>query len=97
MPKTLYATMRALPGHGHKVRALLIDLARDVRAEPGCERFVVYTRADDPECFHVEETYRDDDAFAAHMGTAHGRAFNKAIESLVEGGGSTVVMLDNVT
>jgi quinol monooxygenase YgiN len=96
MTKSLYATMRAHPDHKVHVAELLTALAQDVRAEPGCVRFVVYTLADDPLLFHVEETYRDDDAFRAHMGTAHGRAFNAAIADLVEGGASTVVFLDQV-
>ncbi|MFT8808410.1 putative quinol monooxygenase [Gluconobacter sp.] len=97
MAKTLYATLRALPGRRETLRDLLTALAADVRAEPGCERFMVYTLASDPDLFHVQETYRDDDAFAAHMATEHGRVFNQTITSLVEGGGSEVVFLDAVT
>lgn len=97
MAKTLYATLKALPGKSEALRDLLSKLAVDVRAEPGCERFKVYTLASDPEQFHVEETYRDDAAFAAHMATEHGKVFNRAITPLVEGGGSQVVFLDEVT
>lgn len=97
MAKTLYATLRALPGRRETLRDLLTALAADVRAEPGCERFMVYTLASDPDLFHVQEMYRDDDAFAAHMATEHGRVFNQTITSLVEGGGSEVVFLDAVT
>ncbi|AAW60615.1 putative quinol monooxygenase [Gluconobacter oxydans] len=62
MAKSLYATLKALPGKRETLRALLTKLAGDVRAEPGCERFMVYTLASDPDLFHVEETYRDDAA-----------------------------------
>ncbi|MXV43790.1 antibiotic biosynthesis monooxygenase [Saccharibacter sp. 17.LH.SD] len=93
MSKNLYATMTALPGCRDKVAQLLTNLGKDVRAEPGCVRFVVYTRDDSPDCFHVEESYRDEAAFRAHMGTEHGKHFNKAIETLVEGGASNVVFL----
>ncbi|MBF0887164.1 MULTISPECIES: putative quinol monooxygenase [Gluconobacter] len=96
MPKTLYATLKALPGQRETLRGLLTALAKDVRAEPGCERFKVYTLASDPDLFHVEETYRDDAAFAAHMATEHGKVFNQTITPLVEGGGSEVVFLDAV-
>lgn len=96
MSKNLYATMRALPECRGKVASLLTALADNVRAEPGCVRFVVYSREDDPQFFHVEESYRDEDAFKAHMGTEHGKLFNKAIETLVEGGASQVVFLDTV-
>ncbi|GBQ05940.1 putative quinol monooxygenase [Saccharibacter floricola] len=96
MSKNLYATMRALPECREKVASLLTALADNVRAEPGCVRFVVYSREDDPQSFHVEESYRDEDAFKAHMSTEHGKLFNKAIETLVEGGASQVVFLDTV-
>lgn len=94
--KNLYATMRALPECREKVRNLLSGLAHKVRSEPGNVRFVVYTLAEDPDLFHVEETYRDEEAFRAHMATEHGKIFNKAIETLVENGGSQVVFLDLV-
>ena len=96
MSKSLYATMKALPGCREKVRDLLIALAADVRAEPGCERFVVHTLAEDPDFFHVEESYRDEAAFRTHISNEHGRVFNQAIETLVEDGGSKVVFLDTV-
>ncbi|GBR71364.1 putative quinol monooxygenase [Gluconobacter kanchanaburiensis] len=96
MTKSLYATLRALPGKRETLRSLLTSLAADVRAEPGCERFRVYTLASDPDLFHVEETYHDDAAFQAHMATEHGRIFNQTIVPLVEGGASQVVFLDAV-
>ncbi|MDF7673581.1 putative quinol monooxygenase [Acetobacteraceae bacterium ESL0709] len=88
--------MQALPGCREKVRVLLEGLAHKVRNEPGNVRFVVYTLTENPDLFHVEETYRDEEAFRAHMATEHGKIFNKAIETLVEGGGSNVVFLDSV-
>ena len=93
MSKVLYATMRALPGKREEIARLLTALATDVRNEAGNERFVVYTLEEDPDFFHVEETYRDDEAFKAHMGMEHGKVFNNAIKTLVEGGGSQVVFL----
>ncbi|NVN06249.1 antibiotic biosynthesis monooxygenase [Asaia spathodeae] len=96
MSKVLYATMRALPGKREEIARLLTSLADDVRNEPGNERFVVYTLEEDPDFFHVEETYRDEDAFKAHMGMEHGKIFNNAIKTLVEGGGSKVVLLTHI-
>ncbi|QHI96331.1 antibiotic biosynthesis monooxygenase [Aristophania vespae] len=88
--------MRALPDCREKLRTLLTGLAHNVRNEPGNVRFVVYTLAEDPDLFHVEETYKDEDAFRAHMATEHGKIFNNAIKTLVENGGSKVVFLDLV-
>ena len=96
MTRTLYATMHALPGREESLLALLRALAVDVREEAGCARFVVYTQAANPRAVHVEETYRDEQAFQAHIATDHCAAFNKAIIPLVEGGGSAVVFLDLV-
>ncbi|MCB8879613.1 antibiotic biosynthesis monooxygenase [Acidisoma cellulosilytica] len=94
MPKALYATFEVLPGQEETLRQMMADLTQAVRAEPGCLRFVAYTRADNPLAFHVDEIYADDAAFAAHIGSAHGRAFNAAIADKVVGGGSTVYFLD---
>jgi quinol monooxygenase YgiN len=94
MPKALYATFEVFPGHEETLRAMMADLARDVRAEPGCLRFVAYTRADNPRAYHVDEIYADEVAFSAHIASAHGLAFNAAISDKVAGGGSQVVFLD---
>jgi len=96
MEKILYATLRALPGQEERVAGMLRDLAPKVRSEPGNLRFVVYRLASDPAAFHVEETYRDEAAFQAHMGMEHGRLFNQSIVDLVEGGASNVIFLDLV-
>ncbi|MBW4024166.1 MAG: antibiotic biosynthesis monooxygenase [Proteobacteria bacterium] len=96
MPKALYATFEVLPGHEAVVRDMMEALAASVRAEPGCLRFRPYTRADNPRAYHVDEIYADEAAFAAHMASAHGRAFNAAIADKVVGGRSRVVFLDEV-
>jgi quinol monooxygenase YgiN len=94
MPKALYATFEVLPGHEETIRHLMADLTLAVRAEPGCLRFVAYTLADNPRAYHVDEIYADDAAFAAHIASEHGRVFNAAITTMVVGGASRVVFLD---
>lgn len=93
MTKPLYATFEVLPGHEETMCAMMAELTRAVRAEPGCLRFVAYTRADAPRCYHVDEIYADDAAFEAHIGSPHARAFNAAIRDMVVGGASKVVFL----
>ena len=93
MTKALYATFEVLPGHEARMRDLMTQLTRDVRAEPGNLRFVAYTRADNPRAYHVDEIYADDAAFAAHITSEHGRVFNATITDMVVGGGSQVVFL----
>jgi quinol monooxygenase YgiN len=94
MPKALYATFEVVVGQEETMRQMMADLTKAVRAEPGCLRFVAYTRADNPRAYHVDEIYADEAAFAAHIGSAHGRAFNAAIRDKVLDGGSTVHFLD---
>ena len=93
MTKPLYATFEVLPGHEDQMRAMMADLTRAVRAEPGCLRFVAHTRADAPHCYHVDEIYADEAAFEAHITSPHARAFNAAIREMVVGGASQVVFL----
>lgn len=97
MPKPLYATFEVLPGHEARIAAMMADLTRAVRAEPGCLRFVAYRRADAPRCYHVDEIYADEAAFAAHITSPHTRAFNAAITDLVVGGASQVVFLEETS
>jgi quinol monooxygenase YgiN len=94
MPKVLYATLEALPGHEETLRRSMTDLTREIRAEPGCVRFVAYTRADNPRAWHIQEIYADQAAFDTHMASAHGRAFNAAIKGKVVGDCSQLVFLD---
>ena len=93
MSKALYATFEVLPGHEARMRDLMAQLTRDVRAEPGNLRFVAYTRADNPRAYHVDEIYANEAAFQAHIASAHGRTFNATITDMVVGGGSTVTFL----
>jgi quinol monooxygenase YgiN len=94
LTKVLYATFEVLPGHEARMRDLMAQLTRDVRAEAGNLRFVAYTRADNPRAYHVDEIYADDAAFQAHIASEHGRIFNTTIRDMVVGGGSKVVFLD---
>lgn len=94
--KSLYAVITALPGKEDEIAKLLKELAVNVRAEAGCVRFEPYRLADNPRIFHIEETYKDEEAFQAHMGMAHGKKFNETITSLVEGGASKVIFLKHL-
>ncbi|MDO9395329.1 MAG: putative quinol monooxygenase [Herbiconiux sp.] len=86
-PKALFAEFTALPGEEETVASLLADLAVQVRAEPGCVTFAPYRLADRPERFFVYEVYRDEEAFAAHLGAPYGVEFNARLgPSIVEDG-----------
>ncbi|QCE33836.1 antibiotic biosynthesis monooxygenase [Acetobacteraceae bacterium] len=94
--KSLYAEITALPGHADEVASLLSALAKEIRAEKGCVSFQVFRLVDDPNVFHVDETYYDEAAFQAHIATEHGRKFNEAIKPLVKGGKSELFFVTPV-
>ncbi|HUX72235.1 MAG TPA: antibiotic biosynthesis monooxygenase [Cellulomonadaceae bacterium] len=76
MRTTLIATFTARAGERATVTRLIADYAEVVRSEPGNERFEPFTDAADDHRFVVIESYRDDEAFAAHLGARAGADFN---------------------
>jgi|GEM_PF-357327 len=92
----LVAEFTALPGHEDEVEALLADLAVAVRGERGCLVFDSYAVAAPPPVaeaaaapavdgrrFVVVESYRDAEAFEAHLEQPHGAVFNAALRPLI--------------
>jgi quinol monooxygenase YgiN len=57
--------------------------ARNSRQEPGCARFDVLRRRDDPTRFVLVEVYRDAAAAAAHKTTAHYLAWRDTVTDLM--------------
>ena len=96
MKKVLLARFAVESSGADAVRQLMLDYADAVRAEPGNLLFAPATLADDPTAYWVYEEYADDDAFAAHLASAHCAAFNAAIARWVHGGASTLIDLDAV-
>jgi autoinducer 2-degrading protein len=94
--KHLYAEFRAVPGAGDAVASLVAGYRRDVTAEPGNVRFDAHRLADDPDRFFVYEQYANDEAFEAHLASAHCARFNEEFAPLVVGGGSTLTWLEAV-
>ncbi len=93
----LYAQFRAQAGQGDTVAALLRGYGQDVSAEPGNVRFDAHRLVDDRDSFFVYEEYADEDAFQAHLATAHCAEFNRAFAPHVVGGGSTLTWLTPVS
>ncbi|SDZ26794.1 Quinol monooxygenase YgiN [Herbiconiux ginsengi] len=89
----LFAEFTALPGEEETVAALLAGFAVQVRAERGCVEFAPFRLAEQPTRFFVYEVYRDDDAFAAHIGTRHGLEFNARLGPLIVEDGSQLTWL----
>jgi quinol monooxygenase YgiN len=103
---TLVAEFTALGGREDEVERLIVGLADDVRREPGCLDFTPHRVATAPADlavaagpapvgarFVVTETYRDADAFAAHIAAPYGAVFNAALGPLIEEDGSVLTFL----
>jgi quinol monooxygenase YgiN len=88
------ARIRAAPGKGDALAALLVEQAAVVRkTEPGCLAYRVHRSTGDPELFAFYETYVDDAAFDAHRKSPHLAAYRqrREQEGLVQGGAEVEV------
>jgi (4S)-4-hydroxy-5-phosphonooxypentane-2,3-dione isomerase len=82
------AKLRAAPGKGDALAALLVEQAAAVRAaEPGCLVYQPLRSTRDPDVFTFYEVYADDAAFDAHRKAPHLAAFRQRREqgALTEG------------
>ena len=91
--RVLLAEIVAIPGCEGRVADLLARLAHDVRAEPGNVSFEPSTVERNDSHFLIYEEYRDEDAFAAHLGAEHTVEFNRVVATLAEGGRSELTWL----
>lgn len=89
----LIATFRAREDSRDEVARLIVEYGHVVRAEPGNERFEVYTDESAPRDFVIVERYRDQAAFDAHLSAEVGREFNRTLVPLIEGTGSELQFL----
>ncbi|MFO1311136.1 MAG: putative quinol monooxygenase [Burkholderiales bacterium] len=81
---TVLAKIRAAPGRGDALAALLVEQVAAIRrTEPGCLAYRVHRATADPDLFAFYEIYVDDAAFAAHRASPHLADFRRRRE---EGG-----------
>lgn len=71
MTVVLSVTWATLPEHEAAVRHALIELSRATRTEAGNLCYHVYTNPAESGVFRIFEMYTDEEAFAAHVGSAH--------------------------
>ena len=71
MSYVIVARWRARAGEREKIEAILRELARAVRQEPGNRQFTVNRSMDDPDDFLLYEQYASEQAFRDHQQTAH--------------------------
>lgn len=95
MPHIVMAELTALEGREKELSARIAELAEAVRKEAGNEGFEVFMKAGVDRGWLMIERYRDKEAFDRHLGLAHTRAFNEAVRTLAEGGGSSVTDLSS--
>lgn len=67
----ILATLEALPEFHSAVDSALRELVQATRQEPGNQRYDLYCDAEQPEVFHIVETYSDMAALEAHRCTRH--------------------------
>ena len=93
---TVVATIRAAPGKGDALAALLVEQAAVVRkAEPGCLVYRPHRCDSDPDLFVFYEQYVDDAAFEAHRRAPHLAQYRerREREKLTEGPVDVKLML----
>jgi quinol monooxygenase YgiN len=71
------------PERSHEWLSLVDDFTRATRAEDGNLFFEWSTSVDDPHRFTLVEAFRDGDAGAAHVGSAHFKAAMEWMPSVV--------------
>ena len=83
-PAKITAILTPYPGKAADLKALLVAMAPHCRAEPGNLRWDVWRNQASPECYILDELYRDRDAVEAHRGTPHYQDYLARIPSLAD-------------
>ena len=71
MTHVVVARWRPRDGQVDKIEAILRELAKEIRREPGNLQFVVNRSRDDPNEFLLYEQYVSEQAFLDHRQTPH--------------------------
>jgi len=71
MTHGIVARWRPRDGQIEKIEAILRELAKEVRREPGNVQFIVNRSLDDPNEFLLYEQYVNEQAFLDHRQTPH--------------------------
>ena len=77
-PITMIARLRAAPGKGDALAALLTEQSGVVRrSEPGCLYYRLHRSNDDPDLFIFYEAYVDEAALEVHRNSPHIATYRK--------------------
>jgi len=92
----IIATLKVQEGKGPELEAVFKELAALVRAnEPGNVAYQLTKSRADPNTYKVLELYKDQDAVAAHGGSAHFKEFSPKMGPCLAGR-PDVELLDGV-
>jgi quinol monooxygenase YgiN len=89
----MLAILEAEAGHADELRAIIIELTRENRREPGCVAFIPYEAAQFPGRFYLYEIFANADAFEEHLETKHVKEFRSALPSVSPSGPGDLVQL----
>ncbi|MCK8433359.1 antibiotic biosynthesis monooxygenase [Streptomyces sp. D2-8] len=73
------AKFRVRPEHADRWPEIAADFTRATRAEPGCLWFDWSRSVDEPSEYVLVEAFRDDEAGAAHVQSAHFKAAQQTL------------------
>ncbi|MGW0084816.1 putative quinol monooxygenase [Streptomyces sp. NPDC003393] len=73
------AKFRVRPEHADRWPEITADFTRATRAEPGCLWFDWSRSVEDPTEYVLVEAFRDDEAGAAHVQSAHFKAAQQTL------------------
>ncbi|MFB7934239.1 MULTISPECIES: putative quinol monooxygenase [Streptomyces] len=73
------AKFRVRPEHADRWPEIAADFTRATRAEPGCLWFDWSRSVDEPTEYVLVEAFRDDEAGAAHVQSAHFKAAQQTL------------------
>ncbi len=62
----IVAKLKAKPGLGAELAQKMVEIATEVRKEPGNHAYSIHLSKADPDLVMVYEQYTDEDALAAH-------------------------------
>lgn len=77
------ATVVALPNQVEEAKAILLSLIAPTRQEPGCIRYELWQKQDDPADFNWVEEWENQAALNAHLNSPHFQEVNSKLASLL--------------
>ncbi len=92
-PRSMIAVIDARPGKADDLREQIINLARQVRLEPGCVSFIPYEADRIAGRFYLYEIFADANAFEEHLELDHVKKFRAALPLVSTSGESDLMQL----